>query len=168
MQLPTATIVANYRALIAGIQANCPNGSFILRGQSYTATQAIALLTTLMNASLAELQAKSAWKDAMVAAEKAEATDGVIANELRQVLALSYVDMTTELAEFGLAPKKARKPLTTDARLAATAKLRATRKARGTMSKKQRLLITGDVTGVTITPVTEPVTAPVAAGAEET
>jgi len=96
-----------------------------------------------MNASLAELQAKSAWKDAMVAAEKAEATDGVIANELRQVLALSYVDMTTELAEFGLAPKKARKPLTTDARLAATASS-GTRKARGTMSKKQRLLITGD------------------------
>ncbi len=46
------------------------------------------------------------------------------------------------------------KPLSAEARAAATAKARATRKARGTTGKKQKSSITGDVTGVTITPVT--------------
>jgi hypothetical protein len=45
------------------------------------------------------------------------------------------------------------KPLSAEARAAATAKARATRKARGTTGKKQKSTITGDVTGVTITPV---------------
>jgi hypothetical protein len=51
---------------------------------------------------------------------------------------------------------KARQPLPTEKRAAATAKLRATRTARGTTSKKQKLAVKGDVTGVTVTPITTP------------
>jgi hypothetical protein len=58
-----------------------------------------------------------------------------------------------QLADFGLQPPKARKPLTNEQRAAAVAKLRATRAARGTTSKKQKLSVKGDVTGVQITPV---------------
>jgi hypothetical protein len=50
----------------------------------------------------------------------------------------------------------AHQPLPTDKRVAATAKLRATRTARGTTSKKQKLAIKGDVTGVIVTPITAP------------
>ncbi len=164
MRVPITTTVASYKALISGIQQNCPNGSFILRGKSYTAADAIALLTKLLDAAMLELTSKTAWKDAMAAAEHAEATDGLIARELRGVLALSYSDMHTELAEFGLVPKKPRAPLSTEARLAATARLRATRKARGTTSRKQKLLITGEVTGVVITPVVATATAPAMGG----
>ena len=39
-------------------------------------------------------------------------------------------------------------------RAVATAKLRATRTARGTTSKKKKLAVKGDVTGVNITPIT--------------
>jgi hypothetical protein len=58
------------------------------------------------------------------------------------------------LAEFGLAPKKVRKPLTAEQRAAAKAKRESTRKARGTMGKKEKLAIKGNVTGVEVIPVT--------------
>ena len=58
------------------------------------------------------------------------------------------------LADFGLAPKKARTPLTVEQKAAAKAKRDATRAARGTMGKKAKLAVKGDVTGVEITPVT--------------
>lgn len=58
------------------------------------------------------------------------------------------------LADFGLAPKKARKPLTAEQLAAAAAKRAATRKARGTRGKKAKLAVKGDVTGVVVTPVT--------------
>jgi hypothetical protein len=153
MRVPISTTIQSYEALINGIRTNCPSGSFILRGQSYTSVQAIAFVESLQNAAIAVRDAKCAWKDARAAAKQAEATDGVIAKELRDVLALSFSNMHTALGDFGMTPKKARTPMTVEARLVATAKLQATRKARGTTSRKQKLLITGDVTGVTITPV---------------
>jgi hypothetical protein len=75
-------------------------------------------------------------------------------------LRATFGDSTTKLGEFGLQPLKASTPLTAEKRLASTAKARATRIARGTMSKKQKLTIRGDVTGVIVTPITasEPAT----------
>jgi hypothetical protein len=58
------------------------------------------------------------------------------------------------LAEFGLQPKKVRKVLTIAEKAAAKAKREATRKARGTIGKRKKLAIKGDVTGVVVTPVT--------------
>jgi hypothetical protein len=58
------------------------------------------------------------------------------------------------LADFGLAPKKARKTPTAEQKAAAVAKRKSTREARGTKGKKQKLAIKGDVTGVVVTPVT--------------
>jgi hypothetical protein len=51
-------------------------------------------------------------------------------------------------------PPKVRAPLDTEKRVMATAKAKATRKARGTMGKKQKLTVKGDVTGVIVTPIT--------------
>ena len=165
MPVPNATVIANYEAIIAGIQKNCPTASFILRGELYSAPEAIAFVQTLLDAALAEARAKTTWKDAMAAAAKLEQLEGPAARELRQVLALSYSNLHTELADFGIAPKKVRPPLTTEARIIATLKLRATRKARGTTSRKQKQLIFGDVTGVTITPLTATAALPGAATA---
>ena len=66
----------------------------------------------------------------------------------------TFGDSPAVLADFGLTPKKARKPRTTEQLAAANAKSAATRKARGTTSKKQKLAVKGDVTGVLVTPTT--------------
>ena len=58
------------------------------------------------------------------------------------------------LADFGLQPRKGKKPRTAEQLAAAKAKREATRKARGTLGKRKKLAIKGDVTGVTVTPVT--------------
>jgi len=65
------------------------------------------------------------------------------------------------LVDFGLAPKQAATPLTVEQKAARVAKGKATRQARGTMGKKKKLAVHGDVTGVVVTPVTA--SAPVAA-----
>jgi hypothetical protein len=59
---------------------------------------------------------------------------------------------------------KAPTPLSPEKRLAAAAKAKATRIARGTVGKKQRSTIHGDVTGVLVTPITTsgPAPSPVA------
>jgi hypothetical protein len=58
------------------------------------------------------------------------------------------------LADFGLKPRKAPKPLTAEQLTARVKKAEATRRARGTVGKKKKLAIVGDVTGVVVTPVT--------------
>jgi hypothetical protein len=68
----------------------------------------------------------------------------------------------TLLADFGLQPPKARTPLTGEQVVARSAKAKATRAARGTTSKKQKLAVVGDVTGVVVTPVTSSHPAPAA------
>ena len=70
------------------------------------------------------------------------------------------------LADFGLAPRKEPAPKTTEEKAAAAAKAKATRQARGTTSKKQKLTVKGNVTGIIVTPVTAPTAA--SAGSPET
>jgi hypothetical protein len=155
---------AQYKALITGLPLYCPNLSIILAGQSYTTPQAVALLTTLFNSSTAVATARGAWKEAIVADDLLNAQSGPIAKELRQIVKLMFSATSNALAAFDIAPRKVPTPLSAAARAAAEAKATATRKARGTISKKQKAQITGDVTGVTITPVTTPATpAPAAA-----
>jgi hypothetical protein len=76
---------------------------------------------------------------------------------------VTYVKATvfgaTDLADFGLTPKKAPAPLTADAKAAAVAKRASTRAARGTKGSKQKKVVKGNVAGITVTPVTMSVTA---------
>jgi hypothetical protein len=71
-----------------------------------------------------------------------------------------YANAPDTLAVYGLEPHKVPAPRTAAQKAATAAKAVATRKARGTTSKKQKLAIKGDVTGVTITPTTAPTSAP--------
>ena len=74
--------------------------------------------------------------------------------EYTSFLRATFSSATAQLGDFGLQAPKVRQPLSTEKRAAATAKARATRAARGTTSKKQKLAVKGDVTGVIVTPVT--------------
>jgi hypothetical protein len=67
-----------------------------------------------------------------------------------------FGDAADILALFGLEPRKAPAPRTGEENAAAAAKAKATRTARGTASKKQKLAIKGNVTGITVVPTTAP------------
>ena len=148
--------VADYQALILGIPEYAPNAIFTVASQTYTAAQAVTFLQSLHGSSAAVLAAKAAWKEATLADLAVDAQNGSRAREIRDTVALMFSNAPTVLAAFNLVPRKARKPLSTDARAAASAKAKATREARGTKSKKAKATITGNVAGVTITPVLVP------------
>jgi hypothetical protein len=70
-------------------------------------------------------------------------------------IVLDTFNNATEIrADFGFEPRKVRKLLSGEQIAAATVKRRATRTARGTIGKRKKLAIKGDVTGIVVTPVT--------------
>jgi hypothetical protein len=158
----TQLTLIDYQALVAGIPKYCPSAIFTVAGQTFTATEAVTFITSVLNTVSATATAKTGWKDARLAEEKMVADNGAVVKGIRDNVALMFSNNTTTLAAFSITPKKPRAPLSVEARAAATAKATATRLARGTTSKKQKGEISGNVTGVTITPVTAPVTIPAA------
>jgi hypothetical protein len=147
---------AQYQALITGIPKYCANTVFSVAGQSFTATQAVTLVQSLLNVSAATAAAKSAAKEAVATEQATIGQNALLVRGIRESIGLTYSNSPTTLTAFDIQPRKSPKPLSTEARAAATAKAKATRQARGTASKKQKATISGDVTGVTITPVTRP------------
>ena len=151
-----------YQALLVGLPKYCPNAVFVIGGQSYTTAQVVALITSILQASLAVPPAKATWLEAATQSRELEAEDGETVKEVREVVALMFKNAASTLAELAIAPRKSPTPLSAEARVAANAKAKATRIARGTTSRKQKAQIHGNVSGVTITPNIEPSTAPAA------
>jgi len=113
----------------------------------------VTAIQTVLNAVAATATAKTNWKDAKLAEEAIIAQDGPTVRGIRENLATLFVNNTTALADLMITPRKPYKPLSAAARAAANAKAKATRQARGTKGSVQKAAITGDVTGVVITPV---------------
>jgi hypothetical protein len=151
-----AAALAHVQALIAGTTKYFPNGSFTIGGTVYTAASLIQVLQDLANAMTARNAAQSGAKDALAAEHAAQTQVGPILLAYKRLVLAAFANANQTLAGFGLAPPKARTPLTTEQRVARVAKAKATRTARGTTSKKQKLAIKGHVTGVTVTPVIAP------------
>ncbi|HLK37421.1 MAG TPA: hypothetical protein VKU41_11765 [Polyangiaceae bacterium] len=154
-----AATLAHVQALIAGTNKHLPEQSFTFGGVTYTAASLIQVFQGLVNAMNARDVAEAGAKDAL-AAEKAtqkQAAPTVLA--LKRFVLLTFASNSQVLGDFGLTPPKARTPLSTAQRAARAAKAKATRAARGTTSKKQKLAVKGNVTGVTVTPVTAPTAA---------
>jgi hypothetical protein len=155
-----AAALARVQALIAGTQKHFPNGSFTIGGTTYTSAALIQVLQGLANAMLARDAANTGAKDAR-ATEKATQTQvGPIVRAYERLVTAAFANATQTLADFGLTPPKARTPLTTAQRAVRAAKAKATRTARGTTSKKKKLAVKGDVTGVVVTPLHAPTGAP--------
>ena len=148
------SLVAEYQAIIAGLQKNNPNLTILIASQTYTSAQLVQALQTLISSGNAVLTARTAAHDAVVADAKVEAQYAPLIRELKQSIALMFRYAAATLADFGITPRKPRKPLSTEALAARAAKAKATRLARGTTSKKQKATVTGNVTGVNIIPVT--------------
>jgi hypothetical protein len=147
--------LARVQALIAGTLKHFPNGQFTLGKAPYTTVTLVTALTSLVNALTAVNAAHAAVKDALAALEGVNATVVPLMRAYRSYIRATFASATQELADFGMTPPKGHAPRTAEQKAATAAKIRATRKARGTTSKKQKLAVHGDVTGVQITPVTD-------------
>jgi ABC-type transporter Mla subunit MlaD len=158
-----ATALAKVQALVAGTEKHFPNGSFTLGKTTYTTASLIAALQSLENAMTAVNAAQAQAKDAVLALRNVEATTAPLLRDFKRFLLATFSTSVHDLSDFGLEPPKAPKPLSTEKRAAATAKMKATRAARGTTSKKQKLAVKGNVTGVVVTPVTTAPASPHAA-----
>jgi hypothetical protein len=142
-------------SLIAGTKKHLSTASSLaFGGNTYTPAEVGASLQTLADLRAAVSDAKAVTK-AKVDAERAQAPPllGHMAEYVAFVRA-TFGNKPDVLADFGLDPKKARKPPTAEQSAAATAKRSATRAARHTMGSKQKRKVKGDVTGITVTPIT--------------
>ncbi|MGD0525123.1 MAG: hypothetical protein ABSE49_08270 [Polyangiaceae bacterium] len=144
--------------LSEGTTKHFTNASQVLTigGVSYTVAQVSANLQEIVDLRNATTSAQASAK-AAVAAEAAKLPPLL----LFLAAYVAYVKATfgnspTVLADFGVPTKKARKPLTTEQKAAASAKAKATRAARGTKGPVAIQEVTGNVIGVTVTPITTP------------
>ena len=151
-----ATALAHVQALIAGTQKHFPNGQFTLGNTAYTTATLVQTLQSLADAFTAMNAAHASVKDGVAALRTTATKVDPVIRAYTSFLRATFSTATAQLGDFGLQPSKAHQPLSSAKRVVATAKAKATRTARGTTSKKQKLAIKGDVTGVTVTPITAP------------
>ena len=143
------------RQLITGTKARFPNGSQKLTFGSadHTVDEVTGLLQSFVDNRTAVVAAQASAK-AKVDAERAQmATLLAFIGEFVKFIRSTFGDAADALVDFGIAPEKARTPMTTEAKAVAAAKRRATRAARGITTKKAREGITGNVTAkLVVTP----------------
>jgi hypothetical protein len=151
--------LARVQALIGGLQQHFPSGSFTLGNAAFTTASLVQELQSLVDAMQKTDAAEASAKDLRAALHTREVQVRPIITDLQHFVRATFANATQALADFGMQAQKAHKPLTSEKRAVATARLRATRKVRGTTSKKQKLAVKGDVTGVLVIPVTESATA---------
>ena len=140
--------------LIAGTQKHSPTGQLTFGGATYDATALVQLLQNLGNAITASDVAKAKWNDALKSKQDEQAKVGPVIQAYQSYLVSLLGNAPSTLADYGLAPRKVRAPLTVEQKAAAAAKSAATRAARHTMGTVQKKGIKGDVKGVVVTPVT--------------
>ena len=130
--------------------------SMTVGSATLTPAEATQRMQTLVNLRTTVNDAKATTKTRL-ADEQAQSPALIgLLTEFGSYVKASYSKSPDVLADFGLAPKKARTPLTVAQKAAAAAKSKATRAARHTMGKVQKQAVTGDVVSVSITPLTAP------------
>jgi hypothetical protein len=151
-----ASALAHVQALIAGTQKHFPNGQFTLGNTAYTTATLIQAFQSLADALNAVTAAHASVKDGVAALHAMDTKVAPLIRDYTSFLRATFSTATAQLGDFGVQALKARTPMPSDKRVVAVAKAKATRTARGTTSKKQKLAVKGDVTGVVVTPVTLP------------
>jgi hypothetical protein len=160
-----ASLVQN---LIVGANKHFPNASQSLTfgGATRTVTALTQLLQSYVDLRTAVIASQAATKTKIVA-ERAQ-TPSLLAliDEFVAFVKVTFGNQPDALADFGLAPPKARTPLTAEQKAVAAAKRAATRTARGTKGKVQKKGVKGAVNAtLVVTPLAgPPPTAPVPAG----
>jgi hypothetical protein len=131
--------------------------SFMIGSASIKTTDVIAILQErIKNANTVE-STRAAWQTAVKGNRDERVKTQLLVSGVRQSLQMMFAGSIDTLAEYGLAPRKQRTPLTPEEKAAAVAKARATREARHTMGSRQKAKIKGEVSP------TSPATPPSAA-----
>jgi len=126
-----AKALAALQAIIAGTQKHLPNESFTFGNVAYTSAALITLFESVIAAMAEHTTKATAAKDALTALHQVKVTADPVFKDYRDQLLLRFGSASQMLADFGLAPPKARKPLTVEQKAAAKAKRKATRLAHG-------------------------------------
>jgi len=141
-------------ALVAGLNAEYqPDDVFQLTTGAMTCTEVVAELNGFVSAAQTTDADYNAWRNAVEAERATELQVRPLRANLKSILAGRYGKGGNKMAQFGFTPAK---PVvkTSQSKTAAAVKAKATREARGTRGRQQKKTITGNVTGVIITPVT--------------
>jgi hypothetical protein len=148
---------ASNQALIDGLTKHAATlTSFSIGGTTVKATDVIAALQANNAAMSAISPAKAAWQVAVQAARNQIAKNAAMVSGVKQALKVMFAGQIDVLADFGEKPRKTPAPRTPQQKAASAAKAKATRAARNTMGSVQKKAVKGNVTGVTVTPVTAP------------
>ena len=127
-------------------------GTFGFGGKQLKPADVVQVLQGRITTAQAANASRAALNGAATAAQSELSSTAALIKAVKQILRALFVNDTTLLATFGLAPIKvaAPKPAT---KVAAATKAKATRAARGTKGKKAKLAIKGQVTAIVVTPV---------------
>ena len=155
-----ASLQQRVRSLIAGTQKHTPTGPLTFGGATYDATSLVQTLQSLGNAIAASDAAKAKWNDALKVMQDEQAKVAPVIRDYQSYIVSLLGNAPSTLAEYGLAPRKVRTPLTVEQKAAAAAKGAATRAARHTMGTVQKKRVKGNVTGVVVTPIPAPSSTP--------
>ena len=149
-------VAAAAKQLVAGAEKHLTSTTQVpLLGSSYTPAQVTSTLQTLVTLR-SDVDASKASTKAKIANEATQMPSlRAFMSAFEAYVRAAFGSSPDVLADFGIAPKT-RAPLTVEAKAAAAAKRASTRAARHTLGTKQRKAIKGDVTGVTLTPITAP------------
>jgi hypothetical protein len=119
------------------------DATFTLDGKPTKVTDILALLQQRIDATNAVTSLKAQYHAAVLTENNLlSSTASTLAAFKSAVLSSVGTSSPTVLADFGLAPKKPPRPLTTEERAAAQAKAKATRAARHTMGPRQKAKVT--------------------------
>jgi len=157
------SVISNVQlqALVTNLTTRAPKTSFIVAGTTYSASKVVALAKSVLTARNAASAAKGKWVDALKLKAPVEDEAIPIVTQVRGQLVSMLSNDTGALTDLAISPRKKAPALTPEQKLVAAAKGRATREARGTLSKKAKAKVRGNVTGITVTTVTSQITPPV-------
>jgi hypothetical protein len=145
---------AQARQLLAGFLKHLSTiTSLMVKSAAYTPAQITDALEALVTLRSNVVAAQAAAKVALIAEEARAPALLIVIDALVSYVKLTYAKSPDVLVDFGLEPRKTPTPLTAEQKAAANAKRKATRAARGITTKAAKQAQTGNVVGVTITPV---------------
>jgi hypothetical protein len=147
-------VLVELRALESGVQKNMMRETVTIASVDYTGPKLVERLGQCIDAAARVQAARAALAQALATEETVLEGAHDFLYGLRRTILHAYSNAPTKLNDFGLEPMRVRRPPTNEEAVLRAAKAKATRTKRGTLGKKQKAAIKGNVTGVVITPTT--------------
>ena len=146
-----ANVINGFVALKGALSTS--SGAFELPSGTFTVPELTEEIDEYIGAVSDVTAAALAFHAAVEREKKLRASAFARRAELKAVIAGRIGKHAAGMAKYGFAPEKVR-VVSPKAKLLGAIKAKATRLARGTMGRRQKLAITGNVTSVTFAPVT--------------